>query len=316
MFLVLAVHSGYRFMGAPSADMFHNNPSLAFWLVFNQCMSVICVNVFVMISGWFGIRLSMRKLINYIFQCMYFIVGIYLLAVIIGFDTLTLKGVMNCLLLTKSYWFVKCFLALMLVSPILNIFVDNATRTLQKKVLISIFVFQTIFGWLHPATGFINDGYSLFSFVFIYLLMRYIRIYPGRLTELSVKMVILILLSCLSLNIALSFILVWLNHSLSISASYINPLVIVQALFVVLLFSKLNFQNRIINFISQSCFAVFLLHTHESLFVNYYGAFVMFQYANNNIMIAITNIILMMITVFIFAVLLDQPRKLMWRFIN
>lgn len=176
MFMVLAVHADFWALGAPSAEDFSANPANAWLRTVLESVTIVCVNVFVLISGWFGIRFSMRGLTNFVFQCVYFLFGIYIIMLAFGLVTLSIKGIAGCLCLTSSNWFIRAYAALYILSPVLNSFVDKASKRQFAVVLALFFLFQTIWGW-SGAAAFVVNGYSAFSFIGLYLLARYTRLY-------------------------------------------------------------------------------------------------------------------------------------------
>ena len=56
MFLVLIDHSGYMSINPPTNEEVFSAPMLSMARHCSQSFSSICVNVFVLISGWFGIK--------------------------------------------------------------------------------------------------------------------------------------------------------------------------------------------------------------------------------------------------------------------
>lgn len=72
MLLVLMVHADFTSIGTPSRDLMLVSPGQFTFRVLVEFLSVLCVDIFVVISGWFSIRLSVRGLCNYLWQCLYF----------------------------------------------------------------------------------------------------------------------------------------------------------------------------------------------------------------------------------------------------
>lgn len=183
MFLVLVVHASFKVNGRPDLFDFENRPFPSFTITAFESLSIVCVNVFVLISGWFGIKPSLRGFGNLIFQCLYFVLLSYVISIFAGWTTISIKELVKSILFTSlGYWFIPAYVGLYILSPALNFFIKSATQKQYKITLISFFVFQTIWGWSNIAP-FICKGYSCFSFIGLYLLARYIRIYDkGKLT--------------------------------------------------------------------------------------------------------------------------------------
>jgi len=176
MLLVLVFHADFWSLGWPKQSDFHTAPENTFVKIMFESLAVVCVNVFILISGWFGIRPSMKGLCNYLFQCLYFLVGIYFIALLTGHTELSITGILGCIALTEKNWFILAYLCLYILSPILNEFVKHSSRKTFRNVLIGYFTFQTIYG-ITNAAEFINYGYSTMSFMGLYLLARYLNLY-------------------------------------------------------------------------------------------------------------------------------------------
>lgn len=180
MLLVLVVHANFFALGSPTQHDTVVNPENALARFLFQSFAIVCVNVFVLISGWFGIKPSVKGFSNFIFQCLFFLCGIYLVMLVIGLLPLTLKGIAGCLVLLNWNWFIKAYIGLYILAPVLNAFVENASRKKYLCVLVSFFTFQTIYSWVSNGAVFFEGGYSTMSFIGLYLLARYINVYKPR----------------------------------------------------------------------------------------------------------------------------------------
>lgn len=179
MFLVLMIHANRWDVKYPTLDAI-NQPLSTGIVIGIQTLCCICVNVFILISGWFGIHFSFRGMFRFIFQCFFFLFGIYFIMVITGIRKIDLQGIAGCLCLLKWNWFIKAYLLLYILSPILNRFLETTNRKELERVLILFYGFQTVYGWLTNAAYFFEWGLSVTSFVGLYLLAQYIRrwVYP------------------------------------------------------------------------------------------------------------------------------------------
>ena len=177
MFLVLIVHADFFSLGAPTHDDIISAPTSSFLRFFFESLSIVCVNVFVLISGWFGISPSVRSFCNFIFQCLFFLVGIYIVFLLCGLTSLSVKGIAGCLVMLNWNWFIKAYLGLYIIAPVLNAFVNNAEKKEFQKVLLSFFIFQTAYSWISGGAVFFEGGYSTMSFIGLYLLARYVKLH-------------------------------------------------------------------------------------------------------------------------------------------
>lgn len=176
MFLILTVHADFWALGAPTQQECYSAPLSSLTRILIESIAILSVNVFVLISGWFTIRPSVKGFCDFIFQCAFFFIGIYAVLIFLGLSELSVDGLRICLLLTPKSWFIKAYTGLYILSPVLNIFCEKASKRQLAVVITAFFIFQTIYGVTGTAK-FIESGYSTFSFIGLYLLARYIRRY-------------------------------------------------------------------------------------------------------------------------------------------
>lgn len=316
MFMVLLVHADFYSIGAPSAADCTGNPMDAMSRVYFQAIGIACVNIFVGISGWFGIHPTAKGIGSFLFQCLFWIVGIYLVALSAGTVRLSIDGLKECLLLTSSNWFIKAYVLLYILSPVMNTFAAQAPRQVFRNVLLSFFVFQSIYGWMFPdATAHIRDGYSTISFIGIYLLMRYIRMYLPDMSRQD-RHVDLKYMLIAPVGVTAAYCvppLMGINTTAGgfYWISYISPYTIALAAAVILSFSRLQLQNRFINRVAASSFAVFLAHynTHT---INHYTDCIRHLYNHCTIGGFWVASFLLMAGIFAVAVAIDQVRIKLW----
>lgn len=99
--------------------------------------------------------------------------------------------------------------------------------------------------------------------------------------------------------------------------SYINPLVILQSVTLLKVFAKIDLKyNKIINWLSQSAFAVYLIHINSNFINPVYCKFVNTIYSLTTGLNCLLLILLFCTLVFILSVILDQARKGLWKRIS
>ncbi len=177
MFMVLALHVNFMTIGEPTTEETINSPVSTFLRVFFQMSCNIAVNLFVLISGWFGIKFSYKGMIKFTFQCVFILTFMYILGLCVGNAVLAPKYILECFFLEDNAWFVKAYLFLFALSPVLNAYCANTDPSQQKSVLITFFVLQTVFGCFTMSATFIKAGFSTLSFIGLYLLARYVSLY-------------------------------------------------------------------------------------------------------------------------------------------
>lgn len=317
MLLVMVVHADFFSLGGPQWNDIVTEPLNAFTRIFIESISIVCVNVFVMISGWFGIRPTVKKLLGLLFQILFFFGGIYLCLVLLGYESLSLKGIAQVFMLLPQSWFVKAYILLFLISPVLNAFCERASKKEFLMVLISFFAFQTLYGWLVPGVDFFSGGYSTMSFIGLYLLMQYVKKYGGKLLELKSIHNLTIFIALALLNTIVYILIVkYIPSRGSMLYCYVNPLVIASSLFLFLIFYRLNIQSAFVNWTASSSFAVYLVHASPLILLPFYKPLVLKIYSHYDGIMCIGVLLVMMLFVFIASVLIDKIRLKAWRLLE
>lgn len=272
MFMVLILHADFVALGQPDKAEIMNFPFAATLRVILEMASIVAVNVFVLISGWFGIRPSIKGITKFIFQCLFFSLGIYAVVLIKGDVVFSFRGLADCFaMMGGGYWFITSYLCLYIFSPVINTFIETASQITYRNVLIAFFAFQTIYGFCSGGAQFIEKGYSAISFVGLYMLAGYfkrlvnVHKYP-KLMYLCIYVFATLLLSVLYIGGEYYGI----SSISSRCTNYSNPLVIFSATSLLLLFAKIDITSKFINSVAASCFAVYLLHTNSNVYTQYY----------------------------------------------
>lgn len=319
MFLVLVQHANFLGIGIPNSVDCLTAPANTFIRFFVQSLAIVAVNVFVLISGWFGIKPSIKKLLSLLFQVFFFTLSILIIhAIIHGWSSIANSSLLKSFMITKCYWFVKSYLCLFILSPVLNIFVEKASKRSFALVLIGFFVFQTIFGWTDSAPEF-NYGYSAVSFCGLYLLARFLKIYPINFVPSRNGCLLLYLSSSTILAIV-----AWLmarvgfhtDHSIPVAYSYINPVIIFSSLALFYCFAQKEVTySKAINWIATSSFSVYIIHINAFLF-HYFQYAVWYIYSTFTPGLRSILILLFLVLVFVVCILIDKIRLLVWHMIE
>ncbi len=231
-------------------------------------LCLICVNVFVMISGWFGIKASWKGAAKLLFQVVFLAVLCFGIFAALGLPVSFKKDLLPYLLFGYGYWFVVSYLILYALSPILNAFVERASKKEFCCVLTAFFLAEFVFGFLLDA-GHFDYGFSPLFFIGLYLLARYVRLYPGKLFSFNkwADFGVYLGISILSM-VGFWFGYKWFGMGFHLN-HYDSPLTIIAALYFLLFFSKLEFRSKTVNWLAISAFAIYLFH-ENSLISPYY----------------------------------------------
>ena len=206
------------------------------------------VNIFLLISGYFTIKLKWKSILNLFWICSFW--KLFHLA----YETFV-EGVPHTLFewiakpiaipFSSGGWFVDIYIMLMLVSPILNIALERMSKKELNISILLMAIFNIVYCWMlgkeHNASG-----YSLYHFMFMYSLGFYIK-----KSELQLKFKKAGVLICSLLTFMLGEIIG------GKAFSYNSPSVIVGGL-MFLIINNIRIQNSIINQIALSVLPIYL----------------------------------------------------------
>ena len=311
MILVLIVHASFKALGSPSKEFLLSNPSSTFLRCLTESISIVCVNSFVLISGWFGIRPQISRLLELLFQVAFFglLVQYYFLIFEIPLPG-RVGSYWNTLLFSGELWFVRAYIILWIFSPLLNAFVENSDKSQLKAFLVLFYVVQTLIA--HKVEYF-SQGYSPLSFMGLYLLSRYLRKYPSKMTSYSLFSYLLIyIFSVILITMVAIFAIYTQILKMDTIYAYSSPLVIVSSLAFFLFFSKLSFTSRVVNWVSLSAFSIYLIHCNPLVFKPIYLTRIRDWYSLD-LWTFLYHVVLLFFLIAIVSIAFDKIRIFLWK---
>lgn len=226
------------------------------WIQIENSIFNCGVSVFVLISGYFGIRRTSFKILLLELSALFYSLVASLLTLFVsgGYSQL-IKALLP--FSTNEFWFFTCYLLILLFSPYLNEFVDSSSQRQFKKLLTAlclVFVLLPSVLYFHP----LGSGKNVLNLVFVYLLGGYLRRFniEDRLSD--THLCVIFLGSFISIFI-LDSILSKLTGSIHIPfARDCSIFVLLEAVSIFLIFNKHHFSSGLINKVSGHVFAVYL----------------------------------------------------------
>lgn len=311
MLLVLFDHVGYIALNPPSANDLYTDPILSFGRFNQQAITTVAVNVFVLISGWFGIRFRLSRVLELLFQTYFICFSVYLFLLLFHFTTpMSVREWLNFLVF-DDLWFVKAYLVMYLFAPMMNSYIDTIRQKQFLFFIIAFYLLQTIHGFLTTTTLWFKEGMSPLSLMGIYMIGRYMRKYPKRLVGHS-KLVYFTTFAALTLITAsLSYVSVKCGAEGYRFYSYASPLIILSAISFFLFFSKLSFSSRIVNWVAASSFSAYVLHSEPHAFKKYLSTVVLWWNSNPTCVFYL-KVIMGVFCIFTVSILLDKVRIFLW----
>lgn len=262
-----------------------------------KCILYVHVNSFILVTGYYQCKGKFK--LNKIFQLnnAAWFYGIAIALIIIGFNLYPISKLdMFRLLLPiqlEGYWFIKMYIYLYCLTPVLNLVIDNINQKYHKRIIyVGILLFSIVPTITNKLT-FDNDrGFSLPSFVLLYFIGAYFRKYPIDKTKLfekfsKNKQVVTVALVFIG-SVIFNFLLHRFGHSLNhgeiigeirkvivnSTFAYDNPLLLLSSVSYFLLFYYIRFQSKFINNIGKLVLGVYLIHEQfifNDFFYRYFG---------------------------------------------
>lgn len=323
MLLVLVVHADFLSFGPPSLADLHSRPLPTYTRFFVQSCSIVCVDLFVLISGYFAIRWKPRGGVPaLLFQCWFYYVGCALLLMGAGVMPFDADTLWNGLLFTgPEAWFVRSYLGLYLLAPMLNAFAEQSTPRRRRLLIVGFYAFQALYGWLSDATTEFRSGYSLLSFMGLYLLGRHLRLQNTAEKMRSRWRGLTLYFLCVALSLAAVAVMGALfarkpgvfDDSVVRLYAYNALWVVAAAVGLFLFFTRLRLRSAAVNRIAASAFAVYLIHANQYA-LPWYQLLMQWLYAQISSPVAFGAAVLAACAViFAGSVMADQVRILLWR---
>ena len=240
------------------------------WSFFNGLVNGVCntgVSCFILISGYYGVRFDIRKLVK--MECMMITLSLLETGLMYIFAPESLGGGSALLeqlvksvfpFITRKYWFYSCYVCLLLFSGYLDKLIKALDRETFRNLLLlmaGLFsVLPTVFYFeLVP-----DNGKGLVQMIMIYLIGRYIRMYRDvRLPQVKAVSLFLLLWIVNGISHEHPVALGSMSHHLCKDNSITN---IVMAVILFYLFKEVRIRKgaRMINRIASQVFAVFALN--------------------------------------------------------
>lgn len=228
---------------------------------------ICAVNCFVLLSGYFGIKTNFRKFTYLLLTLLFYVVAFKAVPAAIEGNVRQLIG--SAFFVSHSpYWFVTCYLFLMVLAPMLNLMFERMSRYECRLIVVGLLIISCYFGYLHGHQSNVN-GYTVIQFITMYAVGREIAV--SNFTLLRVKALSAYVIISLLLGVCGYLIFKFGRYSLAWRTTYYNnPLVIMSAISLFFVFKTINFQSGLINRLAISSFGIYLFQSSYYVDTNMY----------------------------------------------
>lgn len=272
MFLIILLHS-IDHSGVLEASETASLP-IQVWVRFTYMLTQVCVNCFVLISGYFLVRSKFRlqKLIALWLETVFYSLIIRIVFIAIGYSSFSVSSILGCFVpvFTGRYWFITIYFGLYLVFPFLNIAINAMSRKQHLMLNIVLFFLFSVVVSVYPSFKGMNSGagWGLAWFIVLYFIAAYVRLYyePN-----GKKIRYLLFLLLIGIIVSICYVTVngksnILTNAVSNCYRYDSVFAYLSSICLLLFFVNVRINNKVINrliiFIAPSVFGVYLIHAH------------------------------------------------------
>ena len=232
---------------------------------------MVAVNCFVIISGYFGINLNLRKLIKMSIQVSFYSISIYIITVILGIHEVNIKKDILILfpIITKRYWYITVYFVLCLISPLLNIIIENISKNQFRLILLVSFILfyalPTLLYTVNAPTITSDAGYGIVNFICLYFLGRFIKLYYKN-KKTTIYYGSRFVISSLALFLANHILTLIFGFPFSSFISYDTVFSFISAFMIFMIFEQITIKSNLINNLAKYSLVAFIIHMHPTLF--------------------------------------------------
>ncbi len=231
----------------------------AYW--FLEIFSYCAVDGFAIISGYMATDKPRKyeKLVEMWFQAFFYSFIVTLILTIIGINKSFGKAeIIECALpvVYGKFWYFTAYFALFFAIPVLNKFIFEIDENIAKKALIIIFVLFS-FGGVIADPFKLQGGYSAIWLMVLYCMGALAR--KIKLFETKKNITLIILWAC-CIFLTWGVFIFKGNNKL---VNYVSPTILLSAIIMVILFSRLRIKGTIISKLSPLAFGIYLFQLNQ-----------------------------------------------------
>jgi len=228
--------------------------------------SFVCfgVDTLLLISGFWGIKPTLRKFYMLFVECAFYGLIAYFIHILVSGQSIGFSIINNSILVFSNppgWWFIKYYILLFLFSPVLNAASEMMPNRTLLSALALLFIVNVYFLWLYRDATF-DSGFCLQHFIFIYLIGRFLNRFDLR--KKGPSHLALCCLLCVWVCVSvLGFVF---PNSYFLKLYHGNPITICISICIFFLFSNVSIHSAklsmVINWIAASSLSIYLIHSN------------------------------------------------------
>lgn len=254
----------------------------------------IHVNSFILVSGYFQYnkKFKPRKIVSLITTTWFYKLIYAIIFSVTGIVTITKTEMLFFIQpfnfnygFGEFYWFINIYIFLYLLSPFINKLIETLSQRQHKTLIIILLIMLSIVPTVTLNSTLNNNGYTIASFVMLYIIGAYFGKYKLRenyhFKNFSKNKYQLLLLVLFIISIFLAItpkiitdyfenstieILSYVKYLFGLKLiDYISPVIILESVLYLLLFETFDFKSKFINKVASLTFGIYLVHENNFL---------------------------------------------------
>lgn len=272
MFMILMHHFAVNVWYPGMLNMHTTNSTGEAIVLLSHCLFFIGVNCFVLISGYFSIKTSLRGFLH-----LYGFYGFYALLIAISQyfvfgDYASMAISEKCFHIAvhslmpwdnNNLWFLNAYLGLFMMAPLLNAAIAHLSKPTYIRILVLLTILNVVLGNFFSIDLLNTWGFCVAQFVYLYMIGGFIRNHVSIESIRSHRQQYfgVYLLSALIWGAFVAIQVFQFPFIVRIfkAFSYNNIFVLTAAIGFFLFMLSFDIKSRAINWLASSCLAAYLL---------------------------------------------------------
>lgn len=277
----------------------------------------IGVVVFVMISGYFGIKRKWKRLLSLALSVSFYNALGITIAVLFFNQQFEIKSLLSIVFpITKGgYWFITSYAVLYLLAPYINMVLEKLTK--QEYILLLVVLGIIVWYGGGVWNNDIGQGRGIMAFILSYSIGSYIRKFYNIETKKLSYWGGQYLVASIIMVACIAFLPGVLSKGITHFTFGYNELgLYIMSVLFLLMFSSIKIRSKIINWSAASCLGIYLCHENAnigSLIVYPLYSHILWDNIHNHWILLLAHIIFAFIVV-MGCVLIDKVRQYMFFF--
>lgn len=226
-------------------------------LIVVNCFTNLGVTCFMLISGYFGVKFNLEKLIKLDLMVIFYTILHLVIRMALGLE-IGLMDLVSCVfpVLSNQYWYITAYFIIAILSAYINQIPECLSKVDFRKVLaVLVFVFSVVPTFLHfDILG--SEGKNVVYMTLVYLIGRYIRKYDMRTYQRG--RLLLLLFGNILLAIILELAMFTVTGRYSMFYRDCSVFTLVSSVLLFTIFRNCRFENKTINKVAGSVLAVYV----------------------------------------------------------